>query len=357
MKITSFPVLWSRLREESFYWRIGFYALCAAGIVHALFIPLFWGLGLPFMSALNVLSVFAYWYAVFGLGLQAIERRDDRVIGWIVYAELILHNTLASYFLGIGAGFQLYIYILALLPFFVFTYSRPVYFLRTFGVIALSLAIDRLEIFHSSKVPVSAETIQWLHTFNLFIFLGILGLLSYLYAVHSRAHQDLLEHGAHRDMLTGLFNRRFVSAISEKLFAPEDGARDDKRPGVLLGDIDRFKELNDTYGHDCGDRTIERIATLLSENFRDATVARWGGEEFLVLFEKTDSVQLFRQAERLRSLVESISIECDGIILRTTITFGGAVRRGDEGFGDLLKLADLALYEGKRSGRNRTVVR
>jgi diguanylate cyclase (GGDEF)-like protein len=357
MKITPFPVLWSRLREENFYWRIGFYALCAAAIVHALFIPLFWILGVPLMAGLNFLSVFAYWYAIFGLGLQTIERRDDGLIGWSVYAELILHNLLASYFLGTCAGFQLYIYALVLLPFFVFTYSRPVYLSRTFVVILLSLAIDRLEIFRQPKVPVSREIIQWLHTFNLFVFLGILSLLAYLYAAHSKAHSDRLEETAHRDELTGLYNRRFIAMFAEKLFSRVGVRQGGRRPGLLLGEIDRFKELNDTYGHDCGKRTIERIAAILSDNFPDATVARWGGEEFLVLFEKTDPVRLFQRAEKLRRIIESQTVECGEGAIQTTITFGGAVLREGEGFSDLLKLADLAFYEGKRSGRNCTVVR
>jgi diguanylate cyclase (GGDEF)-like protein len=357
MKITPFPVLWSRLRKENFYWMIGFYALSAAAIVHLLFIPLFWILDLPFLSAFNVLSVLAYWYAIFGLGMQAMERRDDRLIGWIVYVELILHNLLASYYLGTCSGFQLYIYALVLLPFFVFTYSRPIYLLRISVVILLSLAIDRMSVFHYPKVPVSEVTIQWLHTFNLFIFLGILGLLSYLYAVHSKAHHDLLEHSAHRDMLTGLYNRRFISRFSEKFSAGEEPHGDGKRLGVLLGDIDRFKELNDTYGHDCGDRAIDHVATLLSKHLGDATVARWGGEEFLILFERTDSVRLYRRAEELRKIIESEPVECGGKSIPVTITFGGTVERRGEGFAELLKLADLALYEGKKSGRNCSVVR
>jgi hypothetical protein len=274
MNITPFSTLWARLQQEEFYWRIGFYGLSAAAIVHLLFIPLFFLLKLPLLAAVNFLSVAAYWYAIFGLGLQAIERRDDRLIGWIVYGELILHNLLATYYLGTGAGFQLYIYILALLPFFVISYPRPIYLFRILSVILIAIAIDRIGLFHYPKVLIAPETIRWLHTFNLLVFLGILSFLSYLYAVHSKARHDSLEESSFRDPMTGLYNRRFIYKLARERFR-RDSTPPGKTVGILLGDIDHFKKLNDTYGHDCGDRAIRRMARLLSKTFRDATVARW----------------------------------------------------------------------------------
>ncbi len=353
--LTDFPTLWSRLREEDLYWRIGFYGLSAAGIVHALFIPLFWYLGIPWLAAFNLLSVFAYWYSIFGLGLPAIESGDDRLIGWIVYCELIGHNLLATYFLGTGAGFQLYIYVLALLPFFIFSYSKEVYLVRILFVIFIAIVIDRAPLFHEAKVPLDPLTIHDLHTFNLTIFLGVLSLLSYLYTVHTKKSQEELIDVTYRDPLTGLYNRRFVSKLAERIF---DGRSETgSGVGILLADLDRFKALNDTYGHDCGDRALEQVARILSDNIFKGTVARWGGEEFLIFFESIDRKRLWETAEQIRRIIRDEELRCGETSIRITVTIGGTLRREREEFSQLFKRADLALYEGKERGRDRIVIR
>ncbi len=344
--MTKLSTLWDRLQIENFYWKVGFYGLVLAGVFHALFIPLFLYLGLPVMAAVNVLSVAVYWYAIFGLGMRTLDTGDDGLIGWLVYFELTGHNLLASWYLGSAAGFQYYIYILAVIPFFVFTYPRAVYTARIAFVIALALLIDAHPAFAYAKITISATMLHALHHFNLLVFLSVLSLLSYLYAVHARTHQSTLEEGAARDHLTGLFNRRQISRRSAR--ALETG-----RAGVLLIDIDHFKRVNDTYGHACGDRTIVHVARLLRREEGEGVVAaRWGGEEFLLLFERTDEAGLQRTAERIRRAVESDAVPLKTAVLKITVTVGGAVMREGESFDDLLHRADRALYEGKNAGRN-----
>jgi len=347
-------VIWARLQVENFYWKIGFYGLILAGFFHALFIPLFLWLGIPFMAAVNVVSVFIYWYCIFGLGLPTLDSGDDSLIGWLVYFELIGHNLLATYFLGQDAGFQYYIYILAVIPFFVFTYSFAVYTLRIAAVIAVSLLIDTHTLFRQPAATVDPTILHLLHHFNLFVFLSVLSLLSYLYAVHARDHHDFLERGAVRDHLTGLYNRRYVESLVEDFAAR---TRRWPSPGILLIDIDRFKRLNDTYGHACGDAAIVQVASLLNEgNFKAEAVARWGGEEFLLLFADIDEVALSEVAEKIRTAVRERPITWQGESLRVTITVGGSMPAPDESFEAALHRADLALYEGKTGGRDRVVI-
>jgi len=194
-----------------------------------------------------------------------------------------------------------------------------------------------------------------MHHFNLFVFLSVLSLLSYLYAVHARVHEANLEDGAVRDHLTGLFNRRYVSRLFVKTFS--DRKRRPVSPGILLVDIDHFKRVNDTYGHACGDTVIVHVArTLVREAPGTTAVARWGGEEFLLLFDDIDGDTLREAAESIRHGVERTPAVCGETSIPVTVTIGGSLFRGDESVEALLQRADTALYQGKRNGRNRTVI-
>ena len=253
MKITNFSTLCDKLQTENFYWKIGLYALVIAGTTHALFVVLFWALGMPGMVFVNVLSTTAYWFSIFVFGMDAMETRDDRLIGWIVYVGLIGHNVLATYYLGCGAGFQYYVYILAFIPFFIFSYSGLVYSLRIVAVLLIAMTMDIFDFFDRIRVDVDPTWIAWIHHANLLIFLVAMSLLAHLYSIHAKAHHEYLEEGVYRDPLTGLYNRRFMQKQIQKAFAIDAS---EHSMGLILIDIDRFKRLNDTYGHDCGTKPL-----------------------------------------------------------------------------------------------------
>lgn len=174
----------------------------------------------------------------------------------------------------------------------------------------------------------------------------------------ARAHRQLAEYAERleelslTDALTGLPNRRQFDAIMRHDF--ELAVRDDQPLSVLMIDLDHFKWVNDTYGHQHGDAVLKAVAATLSEWARDADlVARWGGEEFVVLSPSTDSEGATTLGERLRRAVEAIRLD-DGP--GATITVGVAARRDNESADDLLGRADRALYRGKADGRNRVVL-
>jgi diguanylate cyclase (GGDEF)-like protein len=125
--------------------------------------------------------------------------------------------------------------------------------------------------------------------------------------------------------------------------------------GILLIDIDHFKRVNDTYGHLVGDRMLKMIAKTLSANTRSLDlVGRWGGEEFLALIASVDPTHLAAIGNRYRVLVEQSSLPMSGgPPLRTTISLGGTIARGEDTAGSLLERADSLLYRSKVSGRNR----
>ncbi len=299
------------------------------------------------MAVLNVFSVSSYLLAIFVFGIPAIIERDDTIIGWIVYFELTIHNTLAAYFLSRDAGFQLYIYLLIALPFFILTYKISIYLLRMTLVLLISIIIEIDHHFDTPKISISSDTLNLIHIANLIIFLIALGLLSYLYSRWERDHTLRIEHDLIRDPLTGLYNRRYLDYLLKRYAKSE-------RVGLILIDIDHFKQLNDHFGHECGDRALIALATILQKDFYDSEAIRWGGEEFLLLYRDVDKERLMAEAERLRSAIESNIYECVNQDIQFTLTTGVTLFYPKvESFIDALSRADRALYRGKESGRNR----
>jgi len=163
-----------------------------------------------------------------------------------------------------------------------------------------------------------------------------------------------LERLARHDPLTGLSNRRdFVEIADREILR----ARRTKRPfALLLADLDHFKSVNDLHGHACGDAVLVEVARkLVALVRRQDTVARWGGEEFMMLFPETREDESLQLAERIREGIASASFAFDGIRLSLTLTVGITAHRAGESFDAMSARIDRALYEGKGGGRNRVV--
>jgi diguanylate cyclase (GGDEF)-like protein len=170
-----------------------------------------------------------------------------------------------------------------------------------------------------------------------------------------RIAQARLEAQASLDPLTGLYNRRHLTVLDEELHAAV--ARQEAACLVLI-DIDRFKEVNDSYGHVAGDRVLVSLAEALRANSRATDVPlRYGGDEFLVLIIGMDGPTGFETAERLRGIIERSTVNSDGVAIGLTISAGVACvpRDGGADLADLIARADRALYTAKHMGRNRVV--
>lgn len=166
-------------------------------------------------------------------------------------------------------------------------------------------------------------------------------------SVHSRL--STLDQAAHRDPLTGLLNRRGFFAEVDPLFAARIGG------SFAILDLDRFKAINDTFGHPAGDQVLRDFANRLSSVCaRDAVVARWGGEEFVVYFPRIDEGAA--QA-LLTALLTSIETSALGPAAMPPITFSaGLVEAGSEPIERTAERADAALYAAKRAGRAQVLV-
>ena len=163
-----------------------------------------------------------------------------------------------------------------------------------------------------------------------------------------------------KDQLTGLHNRRYMDSQLETLMA-QATAPGGESSALLILDIDHFKRINDTYGHDVGDEVLREFAQRLAANVRAVDLpVRQGGEEFVVLMPNTGLADAAHIAERVRENVAGAPFSAKGGTeqLNVTISIGAAVTLGP---GDtaqaLIKRADEALYEAKSSGRNRVIGR
>ncbi len=177
------------------------------------------------------------------------------------------------------------------------------------------------------------------------------------YNDHLRASVAQTIEMAVTDALTGLHNRRYLDSHLATLF---ERARNRRRPlSLMITDIDRFKSINDTWGHDAGDEVLREFAARMRKNVRGIDLAcRMGGEEFVVVMPDTEGAIAEKVAERLRAQIADtpFPIGPDGQVIPVTVSVGvAAMMPGSDTVEAMLKRADIALYEAKNGGRNRVV--
>jgi len=157
------------------------------------------------------------------------------------------------------------------------------------------------------------------------------------------------------DPLTGLYNRaHFGEQLEEKL---DSADRHNQPVSLVMVDIDHFKQVNDTYGHQAGDAVLRQVGQVLLGGVRQVDLAgRYGGEEFALILPETDLPGALRLAARLRAMLETTPVELpDGKTLTVTASFGVALRDELLSADELVAVADEALYAAKRAGKNRVM--
>ncbi len=158
------------------------------------------------------------------------------------------------------------------------------------------------------------------------------------------------------DSLTGLYTRVYMKEALKRIFSIQD-RNPDTMLGVIFFDIDHFKRINDTYGHNAGDKVLRSIASEIMDNVRESDIpVRIGGEEFAVFITGKDAATADRIAERVRRGVEALIFSKPMKNERLTISAGITFREPEQPLEDLMHQADTALYQAKKAGRNRIVV-
>lgn len=176
-----------------------------------------------------------------------------------------------------------------------------------------------------------------------------------LSVIEAKRLMQTLRDSAMIDPLTGLYNRRFLQEHTKQIISGV--LRRQKQIGLLVCDLDYFKKVNDTHGHDTGDLILKETSQILQKAVRDADVViRFGGEEFLVLLLDVEKGDAMIVAEKIRAAIEKMKVMVGDKTLQKTISIGVAEFPEDtDGFWQAIKYADVALYQAKEQGRNRVV--
>ena len=160
-----------------------------------------------------------------------------------------------------------------------------------------------------------------------------------------------LQRAANTDMLTKLWNRLFLMQYMEKKVASPDIFL-----SIAIGDIDFFKKVNDTYGHECGDEVLRTLAAVFKKEMEGyGVVARWGGEEFIFVFEGVNGDEAMVLLDHLQRVVRDTVINYEGLQLKVTMTFGLVEYNTKLRLDENINIADERLYIGKEKGRDRII--
>lgn len=159
---------------------------------------------------------------------------------------------------------------------------------------------------------------------------------------------DNLAKEAHKDHLTNLYNKRYIDEYLQTNI-------DLKGYYAVLSDIDFFKKVNDTYGHNTGDYTLKTVSKIMVDTLQeDSIVVRWGGEEFLILL-KSDNSTSMQAIDKLRNTIERYEFTYEQISFNITMSFGVDTIKDSKNYLEYIKNADVALYYAKNNGRNRVI--
>ncbi len=332
----------------------------ALAIFHFILMIFFAFFGLGYLIALNVFSIVVYI-----LGYVAVKKGISAFVVFnIIYAEIVFYSVASTMLVGIECGFLLYLIAIIPLGYYVAYTFRE----ETTNINPMVYVIVTVVAFWTTRVanrfiepPYSLGNVIIDRAVYMFNYTSILvAILFFCTTVLSkvkvleerqRLHTKTLEELSKLDPLTGLSNRRSIQERYELAESLHESY------AVILGDIDDFKMVNDTYGHDIGDEVLKQVAEVFKSVVRgDDVVCRWGGEEILVFLPNATEEQALAVADRIISRIRDIRIitkASDNFGI--TMTLGVAVSEENIKFSEIAKKADERLYKGKRTGKNRIV--
>ncbi|HFC91530.1 MAG TPA: GGDEF domain-containing protein [Leucothrix mucor] len=181
------------------------------------------------------------------------------------------------------------------------------------------------------------------------------GVIIVLFNNVDKAKTEALQYAklASIDPLTKLANRRYIQQLLQQEKSHQGRDNQTESFSLVMADIDFFKQINDTYGHSCGDYVIETVARIMRQTTRKVdTVARWGGEEYLLLLPQTNTIEARIVVKKIMSRIHSYAFVWEGKRFKVTLTYGITAYHANEETDETIKRVDSCLYQGKEMGRN-----
>lgn len=330
-------------------------------VVHLVYAQLFimQSVFLPVIYNLLILSAYI-------MLLRAVQAERGALIYGFSFAELTAHAVVMTVLAGWDSGFFMCVLCVVPISFYI-AFS----FMESGKRIILPLAITlvlyvvyvvlyRYMLRREPLLSIGGDGISLLFMTNaliVFFLTGVVSLNFILEMVDSttalETRNESLDHMANVDPLTGLLNRRGMEQHLQEVMSR--AKMKGTLFGVMIGDIDNFKRINDTYSHECGDRALIHVAEIMSSAIRTGdAVCRWGGEEFLILVSGNGETTRMI-GERIRHMIEDHSFMYRESEIRFTMTFGVSAYEPGFSMAAIIKQADDKLYEGKTSGKNKVV--
>lgn len=307
-------------------------------------------------------ATFLIWFSIptaliYVIGFFLIYRERLDIYVRLVYFWLTLYMSVTTICVGYKFGFHLYC--LSMIPIMFYTEYMAEKLNRTkinsilvSGIIVVCYLISTGYAAYIGPIYETDDRIAgvfWL--FNSAIVLFFLVVYSGIMLKMVGNYEKKLKDIAHTDRLTGLYNRHFMMT---KL---EDTIRDGGEMFIAMIDIDNFKKINDTYGHNAGDYVLETLSDLMRANLKGSDISRWGGEEFLILSDGNAKDIGLGKLEALRKTVEDHDFVFEDQKMIITITSGIAGFHQELSVDQWVKKADDRLYFGKNNGKNRVVLK
>ncbi len=332
----------------------------AGGIVHAGYMLIFLSLGIMPLVVVNVCSVLLY---ILGSLFSVNKKTRYMRYGWMIafYVEVLVHSVLCMLLIGVDTNF--YLYALAIMPVSVYVLFRSCSikkFLLSMAAMTVTDIVVLIGTFFVERevemlpyYPLTYDEVQLFRMTNAVVTGIILILFSFMFAIEMHflleklaKSNERLRFNASHDALTGLLNRRALKPIADKL------SHTDEIFCVALGDIDDFKQVNDTYGHSAGDTALKTVAEIIRGGVNEDDLAcRWGGEELLLVMRGNRESCLQRLTAIWQKIGEA-EMKHDSGTFSVTITFGFVTCEDTRNIEKLVTEADNRLYIGKSGGKN-----
>lgn len=310
------------------------------------------------MACVNIGSVLTYIVLFW-----AIHSGKSRFYIIVTLVEIIVHMLLAVAHVGWDCGFQFYFFGAMAMVFYTdYFYARAK--LKRVNTILFSvvcavafpgaLALSR---YHAPDYVLRDEIATVITVINALFMFFFAVICFWLLVSKATFYESELTRQATHDKLTELVNRNYLIDYLQKIYEEENMAE----YWLAMLDIDDFKKINDTYGHNCGDYVLKSVASLIAENSCGMIPCRWGGEEFILVGRMAEHrLQGPGSAsfvmEKLRRAVEKYDFRYEDCRIGVTVTIGLSRYEQGQGVDEWINAADTKLYQGKQSGKNRLVV-
>lgn len=332
------------------------FAVLIMGLVHGALFLITLAAGAVPLSVINTVSVITYIICV-------VFCRADYILPvyWLILIEVTAYSVLSTYYIGVGGGSHYFLF--SIVPIIIY-FGLFLFKKGRLWIVGVSLLIDFLVFafsftFFYGRPPlirISDKASTILTVFSAFCMFFSIVFYNVVYIYRSRREvlslekeNEQLSADANNDTLTELLNRRGFMPLLEELM--KEG--EEHHFCIAFLDIDNFKKVNDTFGHDCGDEVLRHISRLIRKEMHGCAVCRWGGEEIIILLKDMDLRSARQKMESVRVSVETTPTVFFNTRVPVTITIGLVENTARfKKPQDIIQAADERMYYGKKHGKN-----